>query len=71
MNPNTLGSGGMKRTRQIFKYEMSTKQSKANLNAKILFGEIIHHFFKFDSGIKKMLVRDFYRKENSTLDSGL
>ena len=38
-----FGGYGMKSMRAIFKTNMLTYQSKANLDEKILFGKITHH----------------------------
>ena len=45
--------------RPIFKTKMLIYQSKANLDEKILFGQIIH---QFDPEIRKMLVKRNFLK---------
>ena len=51
----------------IFKTEMLSYQSMANLDEKILFGEIAHHS---DPGIRKILVNGKFGIEDSTFHSG-
>ena len=53
--------------KRIFKTEMLIYQSKDNLDEKILFGKITHHLV---SGIRKVLVRGIFGKEDSTFHSG-
>ena len=53
--------------RPIFKTEMLMYQSKANLDEKILFGNITHHS---DPEIRKMLVRGMFGNKDSSFHSG-
>ena len=62
-----LDGCGINITLPIFKTEMSSYQSKANFDAKILFVELTHHL---GPNIQVMLVRGFYGNENSTFESG-
>ena len=51
----------------IFKTEMLMYQSKANLDEKILFGNITNHS---DPEIRKMLVRGMFGNQDSSFHSG-
>ena len=51
----------------IFKINMLTYQSKANVDEKILFGKIAHYL---DPGIRKMLEGACFWIKNSTFHSG-
>ena len=51
----------------IFRTNMLTYQSRANLDEKILFGKITHHF---DPEIRKILEGACFGIKNSTFHSG-
>ena len=62
-----LAGYGIKNIWPIFKTKLFIYHSKANLDEKILFGEITHHF---DQEIRKMLVNGKFGNEDSTFHSG-
>ena len=53
--------------RPIFKTEMLMYQSKANLDVKILFGNITRYL---DPEIRKMLIRGMFGNKDSSFHSG-
>ena len=50
--------------------EMLIYQSEANLDVKILFEKITHHFDPVIRKILAILARSLYGDENSTFESG-